>query len=431
MTSVGTELLREFLAAGLFDVGDDDVKLGYLRDAAKQLAKDLGKDPRLIPSYAMVSVDPEIRADEPVLEDVEARVLEEWNTMRSRFVDRPTPLLRGVIIQALDSLVTADPRASAVVWLSSSSYLEANAPVSGRDVLERFVQRAGVATETAAAAKWGLGVPEPAQISTPLIKMDDGPARSVDRTKLRADLFEAAGPHDTQGTAGASPNPHWPNTGQQWSHEFAPRAEQAISSAIEGALSRDGSTKAIEALLRGHAKAVRAALKSSITQTADITRAERRRTELLWWRETLYSSSSKTSYRSMAASTAALTMARDVVEMLPALAPRSVEFLLREALRESVGSPLPELSMRELCEAISADEGARSALGDGPSNALGRVPLVAMLRQHTSGDKFDAGSAKAAIGVDPERKLPLDDLAVWVLRDLQAGALVDEMDTHD
>jgi GTPase-associated system helical domain len=58
-----------------------------------------------------------------------------------------------------------------------------------------------------------------------------------------------------------------------------------------------------------------------------------RRTQLLWWKEALFSASARVSYRSLDEIVAASLMAFDLFQQLPMLSPASVQSFLGEAVR--------------------------------------------------------------------------------------------------
>lgn len=405
------------------------MKLGFLRKAADSTAKELEKRPDEIARYTLVALDPEISADEDVLIRVEAAVLADWNTMRGRFPDRPRQLLRAVLLGALGKLTDADdPRFSAMVSLTGASVLQYIPPGVERDLFERFFIASGSRAEEHAAFEWSPEVPGAGSVTAARIEAGEFRVGKVDQAVLKRAIQSAVGPNDPQSEALPNPNPHWPNAGQAWAHEFAPRASAAVADAIAQALRSTDHTKALQRLLREHAKAVRAAIKSGLAQVAHLARVEQRKTVLLWWRETLYSPMARLSYRGLDPRIVSPLMAADLVNLVPPNAPRSVEYLLRETVRAVVlddpGSDMPGVSVLDLCGTLGDEPLAAVALRGVESDGDSRVPLATFLSDQLTRSEDPRPKAVARrVGIPEGKEIPLDDLAVWLYRDLQVEAL--------
>ena len=169
----------------------------------------------------------------------------------------------------------------------------------------------------------------------------------VDQETLEQAIYAAAGPTDAEGepTAEGS-NPHWPNEGQPWSHQFVPRAASAISEAIsEAAGAKTGSTKP-ESLTAALTDAIANYLKSFARQLASTTHGVEMRSRLLWWKEALVSPSARVSYRDIDPKAAPGLMSYDYQAVLPPIAPASVTVFLTETVRtlhpEEVTLPLAD-----------------------------------------------------------------------------------------
>jgi len=70
--------------------------------------------------------------------------------------------------------------------------------------------------------------------------------------------------------------------------------------------------------------------------------ANNKRSELLWWKDSLYSRSLNASYRSLNPLNAAVCMALDLAKEVDAIYPESVDYLLRETLKDVHGEQAEE-----------------------------------------------------------------------------------------
>ena len=110
---------------------------------------------------------------------------------------------------------------------------------------------------------------------------------------------------------------------------------EAISAVV------DASIKALAAEANKGLKAFHEQVTSSLVAAHENFRiaaaSGARRTDLLWWRHSLYSSSLAQGYRQVPTAVAAVFMAIDVHHQVGPITPISVEFFLREAVRETLG----------------------------------------------------------------------------------------------
>lgn len=432
-------MLQQILGAGLLDIGDEDTKFEFLEEAAEDVADLLTDAPEKVPFYTLIALDPQVDPGDPVLQEVEAVVTKRWKTLRNRFRDRPRQLLRAVILEALDRAAQHHgDSVPGIIWLSGASYFPHADLGQEREILSDFLLRMGNAAEADATQAWSLPEGKLPKMPTPLIKVPEIAVPKIDAKKLQAGFEAASGPQSSQGTAHPDSNPHWPNQGSPWSHQFAPRAAKAVSGALVPVMDElgkglGGTTGVIEEALRDHAKAIRAALKTAMDRMNEAVEAERTRTALLWWRQALYSPSAQTGYRRIRLQAAAFCMALDLHYEAPSKSPRSVEYLLREAIRELVGpnrtsEDLPAVTIPAFCEEVRAglaELPTRPEVVHSPCRG-GRMPLLLYIRSRISDLGGTDEDLLSSVGLDPDTMVSLDDLAVWLFRDLQAEALVKE-----
>jgi hypothetical protein len=436
-------MLQQFLHAGMLPIGDADEKFAYLKAAAADVADRLIAAPGRTPAYTRAALDPQISLHDPIMEEAEEAVVVQWNTFRNRFEDRPRQLLRAVILEALRLAVSeVGPQMATLVWLSGASYLPYADLGQEREIFHAFFEKLGDDAEVAATAKWLGRKTEVTKLPTPLIKAPELISREVNVARLQKLFSAAAGPQDEQGGLGPGmdPNPHWSSSAPHWSYAFAPRAAKAIAGAVDpviAALTKDLADHAggTETLLRDHAKALRAALTTAMERVDQTVDAERKRTALLWWRQSLYSPSAGTGYRTLAFPLAALLMAIDLEAQTLANTPRSVEYLLRETVREVSlrDGRIPSVSVEAFCAGVLSGLRAMEhapTLGTGEGEVPRRVSLLMYVRLWAA-ERSDLGETRDRLGVEGAEDIPLDDVAVWLFRDLQAESLAKEMESDD
>jgi hypothetical protein len=429
-------LIDKFLRAGLLhEIGDDDQKLNFLSSAAKDLSGKLQKNQIDAVRFTLSGLDPEISLDDPSLGEAEVALTKHWKTLRHKFQDSPRQLLRAILLDAVNRRCDNNATA-ATVWLTGASvFPHLNVSHNERQLLAEFLISLRDKTEETAMQTWGLQ-------DDSLISISDHPTFSINQIApgksnvkyLEENLQKAAGKDDKAGTALENANPYYPNAATyQWTAEFATRASKTIAAVIDSV-----NAKTVEAIQEniGEFKSnyeeniatLSESLQAVIEGLALGRTAEAMRGELLWWRQTLYSRTLKTSYRGLDAAQAAFAMAFDLHTVVGAFHPASVEFLLREAFYNVMGEKADEkFRIAALAENLTKSDDTkfrREALDGFYRNWLGQLPLTAVIKKKFENARESAGEIESqTIGRLFETEIAGDEFAVWIFRDLQAHRL--------
>lgn len=427
-----TDTLQRYLEAGLLPIGDDDEKFEYLERAAADLDGTLRKNPAKAARFALVLLDPGISSEDPVIVEAESALATHWKTIRNKFDDSPVNVLRGVILRALEAATEDNVSMAAIVWLATASY-RPHASLGGEaQVIDDFLFCLGTATQSHAEAIWSQTLSEPERMPTPRISTPSLEAFKTNRQALANRLGAAAGPNGS-GLQYQDGNPHWPSQNGPWVGDFGLRASAAVAVSLDAAIAATIEPLGqfsidLQETLRDHAKAVRAALKTSLSRVDKLLEVERRRTALLWWRQSLYSPSAAASYRSIPKEIVPVLMAVDLAEQLPPPAPVSVEHFLREAIRDVIGegnsTDIVTLPALQTALVATPDVTLRTQSIGKADGAPARTSLLDYLAGQPS-DSSDEGQVASSTGLGPETKLGLGELGVWLFRDLQVAELAE------
>jgi GTPase-associated system helical domain len=150
-----------------------------------------------------------------------------------------------------------------------------------------------------------------------------------------------------------------------------------------------------------------------------------RRTNLLWWKEALFSPSARISYRDLPPTAAAAQMAFDLHQQVPTFSPASVSAFLFEAV---IGLPAVEpgktYAIRDLVEKAQT-HGSLAALRSAGADLIGPPegpgPVMALIA-HPDGPAARAeADFRRLTGVPIDAQLTLPSWATWVFRELQAA----------
>lgn len=429
--SIGT--LQGFLNKGLIDVGGDDAKLEKLSQAAKDLAGVLKKNPSKALSYSLIAFDPDAPEDDPVVQEALGALQSRWATYRNTFAATPIAVIRAVLLDALVEAAEEDDRVGVCFIASARNALPLLPVDNERDIwigiVERIERRVDVRAEEEWATPETISV-QPLKYEIPTLSALEITIGEASETDLQVGLQAAAGPqyHDPQqGIIATNGNPHWPHgASQQWVSEFGTRSGKEIAAAINAVMedievSQPDLTQPFGALATAVSGYVDDTLKLVTAATAGL----QRRTNLLWWRESLYSPSIGKSYRELTPSVAAALMAFDLFETVPLFSPASVSAFLSEAVSRLQGAG--EHGKRLVCDLVVEAQGhgdlapLRSCAAKLAQPPVGRGPLLALIGHVAHTDAPKEGEFQRLTGISSDATLSVAAWAVWLFRELQAS----------
>lgn len=341
-----------------------------------------------------------------------------WKTFRNTFRDDvPQQILRAVILEALQQACDEDDALVSIVWLTGRSYLPYMQQGSEYDLCTHFLHGLGERAESNATSMWSdadsLSSMETAV--APQFALPEIDVTALDKDELVQQVTAAASPGTNPYTVAQNAS--------AWSAHFG----QAVASNIANALDLI-PTNVVDSIAEALNQAVPAYLSSLLNPETTVNErfaTRSRRINLLWWKETLYSSTLGKGYRGIDPATAAIVMACDLHQQSPLYHPESLEYLLRETVRDVGSTDAPRVVLIDACTSFpQVNEASFLAeqLGGGPTKN-GRVALLAFLQSLFDSKSSTAEDMQRAIGVAVDTAITLQDLAVWVYRDLQAQQL--------
>lgn len=414
--------LQQFLETGLFDVGDSDSRLANLESSISDIEKNLAANIKLIPVYTLVALDPSINEDDQVLIDTETVVTTHWRALRTKYADRPVPLLRGVILNALYNLGTSNTKHATIISVTASNFYPFAQLNREATIVQKLLTELTDLAERHAIETWALATEEP-NIKLPTLKIAGlkfGEVK-INREALDAGMLAAAQTDPNTG--------HGPQHGSQhWSPHFGRTSAETIFNTLTEAFKAFGTTLSPETLetpinkfFTDFKKSLDATLKSSFNSI----NAVEQRSKLLWWKETLYSASLKKGYRDIDNVSQPLMMAYDLFMLLPNYAPISVDYLLKDTLR-LVAGPIDEQSeFSKILTTITqtpSKELLKPYFGDKPE-LTGRVTVTDFLRLLIN-DRVKVTDFTLRTGINSKQKVGLSYFAIATLHDRMVEHLI-------
>lgn len=423
------EFLMRFLEIGAINLNSDDTKLEKLRNTVKDLSAALRKAPAKTVSFTMVAADPSVPPSDPVVEEAMAALRKRWETVANAFTGRPVNVLRAILLDAIVQAAREDD-AIAVAFVNTARNALAHAETADEAPIWRdAVCEIETKVDARAEAEWAT--PEmisvgPLKYTAPQASVAEFEAPTIDRSDMTGKILSAAGPWG----AVAPKNQHAPhNNPQAWSQEFAKLMTSAIAGAVDAvaadlAPSPVDLSKPLSSLAESVTRHVEAALASFSAATAGL----QRRTNLLWWKEALYSPSVHESYLEMPVFQASALMALDLHEQVPTFSPASVSAFLKEAIRCLPAEPGSEGNGRRDVAALVRDaqtaaimQPFRAAAAQYAPVPVGRGPLLSLIGHGQNSADPEAASLRALGGVEESATMTPAEWGAFLFRELQAA----------
>ncbi|WP_157819328.1 GTPase-associated system all-helical protein GASH [Mariprofundus aestuarium] len=399
---------------------DDPEHIGYLKKSSTAVLRQLQQKknrPKVI-TYTLAALDPTISDDEPIVGDVETLIIKNWPAFRNSVVktkDTPIAYVRAVILEALSKL-SHDEEMAAIIWHTGRNIISYYKLAGQKEVLVSFLLDIGNRVEETARSNWGAHE----SIQSVDIKSTLPTVKSVtvNKDSLEKHLMAAS----AQASVGGE-NPQWAsNNAAIWPTFFSERAAEGISKGINAALSiQNESIASISSSIQTTLEVNLEQMSSSILKSS---LSLNKRSDLLWWKQALYSQRLDSSYRSLAPLSMSTAMAIDLADNVPPIHPKSVDFFLKETLRDVLGEKLEQkVSLAELLGKLQSFSESEKLLLEGfcdagESRKPFGVSLASLLKGATSSDEFFKYT-----GIDKNAEISLADFTVWLFHDLEANAL--------
>jgi hypothetical protein len=414
-------VFSEYLRTGLFDIGDADARMEQLTKAVDELAEKLNGKLAAIRCYTLVALDANIPLTNSLLVETNEILKTYWKGLEGKYPEPPRNILRGVMLSALYQLGKKLLFPCRIIYYTISGLSQFIQFGREKPVIDLILNEFRTYVENNANKEWSLtenpAVPTFAAFEFAGFEIAEV---EVDSTKLEASLLKAAGLN------AQSHGPH--NAPQQWAASFSTTASSAITTAIQTSVQELGesiSTEALETSINTFFKGVSETLTTAFKASFQSLTAVERRSKLLWWKETLYSTTLQKSYREISPVLLPVIMAIDLAKLLPLGIPASVDYLLLDTYRAVVGTIPKKQTLVELLSPFGEPAQQQTIRPYLPllSECAGRTTLTAFLAQVVHDQRVPKKLADYT-GLRPKELASPDQLALLVLHDLLIERLI-------
>jgi hypothetical protein len=428
------EVLLNFLIAGLIDVKGDDDKLVKLQEVSKQLATNLQKNPALALPYTLVALDPDTPPDNSVVTEVLNVLSKNWLTYRNTFQQTPIHVVRAILLEALVRAMPSSDHIALILSICARNLLPHRQLSNEQEIWSSVLFTAELQVDERASKEWTT----PSEIN--IADFDVEGLEPITIKQQAVNIIAKSLTTDVIGTVAKSytdsigthtieeGNQYTPHSHQgHWAATFGPKMANVIATNINKAVNAASIedvdlAKPIECI----AEALTGYLGTTFSSFTAASAGLERRTNLLWWKEAMYSSSIRTSYRTLDLHSATALMAFDLYNQLPCFSPASVSAFLYEAVL-TLNSVDEEQTypIAELIKSVNDDSKLaplRSTIAAILPEAGGRGLLVELLAKNLG----DAQMVGQSLGISADLKLTMADWSQWLLGDLMVLRAVEQ-----
>lgn len=429
-------VLIKFVKTGLIQIGGEDTKFNHLKDTATDLAATLKRTPTKAIAYALIAIDPTAPEDDPAIREVERALEQRWTTYSNTLAGTPVAVFRAILLEALVSAANDDHRIGVALVGTVRNRLAYMETGHEFEIWATVINQAEKILDERAESEWATpeNIEAPAMKMAPLGKIEVKTLSDfeVDKDELTKQIGKAAGPN-TAGGAATGGNPQWPQQQWPWVAEFSTRMAALLADEFSAAVrSMEIAPIDLASPLNTLATSVAAHVNDTMNTVSRATSGLQRRTNLIWWKEALYSPSARASYRTVSADLAAGLMALDLHRQVPTFSPASVSAFLHETVLSLPGTDAREKrTIRELLNATGASavtEPLRLAAAEAVNATIGtdRGSLLAWIGHRAGNGQLTDEQFQQQLGLSDKIELTVPEWAAWLFRELQAARAVQE-----
>ena len=309
-----------------------------------------------------------------------------------------------------------------LIWLVGSNVIAFYARGSEKNVLTETLYQIGETVEQEAIKLWSLSSTENNE-NIESLKMSLSQLKTIESeiTDFKNE-FQAAAQF-----ANSHPN-HW---------QHVNTSITTFANSI-----RDSGADSIEKLIREIYKKIQTNTSELSNQVAEfLTKLDntfrvlslqnsatlRNRSQLLWWKESLYSKSLGVSYRSIDVEYLPFVMAFDLYTEVEHIYPVSIDYFLKETIRTVTGKEDQLLTLEKFISLFAKGDLQKFVLDIklNYSNCDNRSSLLQFINSISKEEK-SLSNAKEILGIDAKSELSTADFAVWIFHEFQAYKIVNQ-----
>lgn len=417
-------ILQQFLSAQIINI-DEDENHEKLLKACGDLTKILSKDKAKLQKVAISAFDPTIDIDDPNLVETKNLIIKHWSTFINKCQNMPLTYIRAVMLESLQTL-SSEQDLAAIIWLSAeipSRYyiLESRE----KPLLAELLTTCAEKYEKVGIERWSVsGTIASVAIKVPTMaetKELPGIENNYIVEKLKAASVNSAIVHNpSYGTF---------NTNQEWVNGFSKIAGEGINELFAAIIKQTNEsleTKANLDIFESFIESFNDQISAIFNKLIDRSVSTELRGQLLWFKEALYSTTQKNSYRKLTIEIAAVVMPYEFAKLVPEYCPVSTEFFLEETLLLADPLSREEVSLEMVFDLLISNAAKLKPYFNNYNTVKpGRSSLLAFIGYLVNGLQ-DKSAFNPMTGLMTENKVSWSDLSIWLYREFQVVKLINK-----
>jgi hypothetical protein len=407
-------MLQNYLNANLLALTDDgDFK--KLKKSADDIAKKLVKSKTKVVSYTLSAIDSNISVNNTDISEVRETMIKNWSTFATNAKDTPLTYIKAVMFEAL-SIISDDINHSLLIWFASRNIVQYHKLIGKeKEIVLEFLEKLGNNINKKANQEWALSNNNSLSIIS--FELKEISKYLINDDTLIKYLEDAVGPHNKSGSTNFdSPNPYWSNSAANWSYEFPSRAAKGIKTVV------DACMKAIVTITNENKNTIQNSLTKALEQVqeevSNRNKSLQLRSELLWWKEAKYSSSTDKSYDELDKNILGIFLAYDYSFFIPTIYPKSVDYFLKETYKELKGSTAEELTLEDFLQTIQEHTKELKCILSSEYAFAGKSTLLNFING-LIWNKHQLAQFEELVGIPLNIKLDPNELTTWLFHDIQ------------
>lgn len=412
-------ILQKFVNSHLIQIRNDE-DFQKLKDAATSLSKSEFRKKENIVKYTLTAIDPNIDASELALEKAKNHIEKQSPTLLSHSKDTPRTILRALILEALYTRALNDIDYARIIWYTGSNVFNYYSLGNEKDILYEILQEIGERVEQEAVKNWS--------------PVNDMIFEEVEKFNLKIESLRSIQPEietfkeKFQNLISHSQHRNI-NRNLQYagSHNLNAQQGEVIANLIESSLQKyNSSMESISTQINEFIGNLNPYFEKISSQAVQGVMSVNNRSRVLWWKESLYSPSTKKSYREVKTELLPLVMAFDLFSMVTQNYPVSIDYILKETIRKVLEEHDHSVSFKDFIKLTAETENKEyiKSLSIKINYTESRISLLDYINAIANEEINGIGRFQEQSGIDPEKKIRIDELAVWLFHDLQAYRIV-------
>ena len=407
-------ILQKFIDSQLIQLKSDD-EFKKLKNAATNLSQNELKKKENVINYTLCAFDPNIAETEVCLIKTKERVIKQSPTVLSQSNDTPRTILRAVILESLYTRALNNIDYARIFWLIGSNIINYYKLGNEKELLHGLLQEIGEIVEKEAIKKWSLVN----SITIDEITKFNLSIKSFKGINDEIEVFKEEFQNVFDGSNFRSYNVSGDDM-RTWTNNIKQKGAESISRFVKDSIIKQSNIlDKISAQINDFMIGLTPFFEKISSQAINGVSSVNNRSQLLWWKESLYSQSMRKSYREIPVEILAFVIAFDLSSFVSENYPISIDYFLKETIKNIIVEE-KEYSLDDFIKNLSNHKEYIKTLDIKLSYSQSRISLLNYIIGIGNDEVNNSENLKINLGINTSTNVKITELAVWLFHELQA-----------